>query len=194
MSFGTFARRVRDPALPYRWRVSAFRSCVQLHRPLGFEATLSFLESQAGRFQLDEAALLRALDIVESSRAALQVELRAYATRRREAKRRGRRSPRAGDSNPNLQARWYWYGAPREAALHALRFWHRRRLPLLMPSTDPVLLEIGSCVSECLDSGGVVTAARREVLAVRVSELDQRVCSWDLLVVVRHIEVASGLR
>ncbi|MBE1589000.1 hypothetical protein ACFPOI_56390 [Nonomuraea angiospora] len=192
MSFGNFARRVRDPALPYRWRVSAFRSCVQLHRPLGFEATLSFLESQAGTFQRDGAALLRALDIIESSRAALRVELEAYATRRREAKRRGRRSPRAGDSNPNLQARWYWYGAPREAALHALWFWHRRRLPFLLPSTDPVLIEISSCVSECLDSGGVLTAARREVLGGRVRELERLGCSGDLLLVIRHIEVACG--
>jgi hypothetical protein len=194
VSFGNFARKVRDPALPYPWRVSAFRSCVQVYRPLGFEATLSFLESRAGRFQRDEAALLRALDVIEASRAALRVELQAYAERRHEAKRRGRRSPRAEEANPNFQARWYWYGAPREAALHALWFWRRQRLPGLLPSTDPVLLEISECVSERLDSGAVLTEAQRELLGARVSRLERELRSPDLLLVVRHIETASGLR
>ena len=194
MSFGNYARRVRDPALPYRWRVSAFRSCVQLYRPLGFEATLSFVESRAGRFQRDEAALLPALEVVEASRAVWRVELQAYATRRREAKERGRRSPRAEEANPNLRTRWYWYGAPREAALHALWFWRRQRLPRLMPFADPVLLEISECVSERLDFGVVLTPAQCEHLGARVSELGQRLHSWDLLPVVRHLEVASGLR
>lgn len=193
VSFGNFARKVRDPGLPYSWRVSAFRSCVQLYRPLGFEATLSFLESQAGRFQRDEVALLQALEVIEVSRAAWHAELRAYATRRQEAKMRGRRSPRAGEPNPNFQVRWYWYGNPRKAALHALRFWRRQRLPSLLPSADPVLLEISKWVSECLDSGALFTEEQRDLLGARVSELEQRVHSLDLLV-VRHIEVASGLR
>ncbi|MEU8321170.1 hypothetical protein AB0C33_22700 [Nonomuraea sp. NPDC048881] len=194
MSFANFARRVRDPDLPYRWRLSAFRSCVQLYRPLGFEATLSFLEFQAGRFQHDEAALLQALDAIEASRAAWHAELHAYATRRREAKMQGRRSPRAEEPNPNLQVRWYWYGNPQKAALLALRFWRRQRFPRLLPSSDPVLLEITICVSECLDFGAVFTEAQRDLLGVRLSEIEQRLHSADLLLVVRHIEVASGLR
>ncbi|MFC7591686.1 hypothetical protein ACFQYP_54280 [Nonomuraea antimicrobica] len=194
VSFANFALRVRNPALPYRWRVSAFRSCVQLYRPLGFEATLSFLEFQAGRFQRDEAALLQALDVIEASRAAWHAELHAYATRRQEAKMQGQRSPRAEEPNPNLQARWYWYGNPRKAALHALRFWRRQRFPHLLPSTDPVLLEISKCVSEFLDSGAVFTEAQRDLLGALVSEIEQRLHSGDLLLVVRHIEVASGLR
>ncbi|WP_344471093.1 hypothetical protein [Nonomuraea monospora] len=101
MSFGGYARKVRDPGLPYRHRISALRSCVQLYRPLGFHATLSYLESKAGRFRSDEAALLRALDIIEASCAVLQAEVDAYAVRRREAKRQGRRTPRAQDANPN---------------------------------------------------------------------------------------------
>ncbi|MEU1882108.1 hypothetical protein ABZ470_32805 [Streptosporangium sp. NPDC020072] len=194
MSFGNFARRVRDTTLPYRWRVSALRSCVQLYRPLGFNATLSFLESRAGRFQRDEAALLRALGLIEASRAAWHAELHAYAARRRRAKRQGRRSPGAGDPNPHFQARWYWYGAPREAALHALWFWHRRNLPLPTSSTDPVLLEVGRYVSECLDSGAVLTTERCELLGTRLSELERDPRSWDLLPVIRHVEVATGLR
>jgi hypothetical protein len=167
---------------------------VQLYRPLGFEATLSFVESQAGKFQRDEAALLRALDVVEASRAAWHVELHAYATRRQEAKQHGQRSPRPGDTNPNFQARWYWYGAPREGALHALWFWRRQHLPLLTPSADPVLLEISRYISECLDSGPLLTEAQRELFGGRVSVLERRLRSRDLLLVVRHIEVASGLR
>ncbi|MFG1945818.1 hypothetical protein [Nonomuraea sp. NPDC048826] len=204
MSFGNYARRVRDPALPHPWRVSALRSCVQLYRPLGFEATLSFLESEAGRFRRDEAALLRALDLIEASRAALRTELQAYATKRREAKAQGRRTPRADEANPNFQARWYWYGAPREAALHALRFWRSRRLPQLLPSADPALLELGRCVDECLDAvltkdavsteDAVLTEERRDALGARVRELERHLDSWDRLLVVRHIEVASGLR
>ncbi|NUR92574.1 MAG: hypothetical protein HOY71_51595, partial [Nonomuraea sp.] len=89
MSFGNFARQVRDPALPHRHRVAALRSCVQLYRPIGFEATLSFLRAEAGPFRTDEAALLRALAVLEGSRAAWQDAKRTYAAARREAKRRG---------------------------------------------------------------------------------------------------------
>ena len=71
MSFGNFARQVRDPALPHRRRVAALRSCVQLYRPIGFEATLSFLHTKAGPFRTDEAALLRALAAVRGVPAAL---------------------------------------------------------------------------------------------------------------------------
>ncbi|GAA2324652.1 hypothetical protein GCM10010149_92580 [Nonomuraea roseoviolacea subsp. roseoviolacea] len=193
MSFRSYARKVRDSGLPHRRRVSALRSCVQLYRPLGFNATLSYLESKAGSFRSDEAALLRALDIIEASRAVRRAELRAYAARRREAKRQGRRSPRAEDANPNLQSRWYWYGAPREAARHALRFWWGQHFPLPPLSDALALSELGECVRECLDAGDVLAEAERGLLGARLKELEQRL-PWDLLRVVRHIEVAAGLR
>ncbi|MER7503540.1 hypothetical protein AB0L05_24755 [Nonomuraea pusilla] len=192
MSFGNLARRVRDTDLPFRWRVSALRSCVQLHRPLGFQATLSYLESRAGRFQRDEAALLRALDLLESNRAAFRAELRAYAAVRRAAKGQGRRAPRAGDANPNTQVHWYWYEAPREAALHALWFWRRRR-SRHAPSPDEALPELDAWVSDFLDSDGVLSPPRRELLAARLAGLEPRLRSPDLLRVVRHVQVASGL-
>ncbi|MGN9843671.1 hypothetical protein ACTMTI_36655 [Nonomuraea sp. H19] len=194
MSFGNYARRVRDSGLPHQRRVSALRSCVQLYRPLGYNATLSYLESKAGRFQSDEAALLGALDVIEASRAVLRVELQAYAVRRREAKRQGRRSPRAEDANPNLQFRWYWYAAPREAARHALWFWWRQRFPRLSLSDTPALSKLSECVRECLDAGDVLTEAERGLLGARLKELEQQLPTSDLLHVVRHIEVASGLR
>lgn len=79
MSFGNFARKVRDPALPHQRRVSALRSCVQLYRPIGFEATLSFLHAKAGPYRTDEAALLRALAMLETSRSAWQEAKHIYA-------------------------------------------------------------------------------------------------------------------
>ncbi|MGC5013000.1 hypothetical protein ACLQ2R_19735 [Streptosporangium sp. DT93] len=195
MSFTNFARKVRDPALPHRHRVSALRSCVQLYRPLGFHATLSFLELRAGRFQNDETALLGALEVIEASRAARQDEITAYATMRREAKRQGRRNPHEGDPNPHTQSRWYRYGAPREAARHALSFWLRRRPTGPQPlMTDPALAELRWCVSSCLEFGGEPTAMEGHILALRMKELERHLQSWDLLHVVRHIEVAAGLR
>ncbi|MFF4411626.1 hypothetical protein ACFYY8_03795 [Streptosporangium sp. NPDC001559] len=75
-----------------------------------------------------------------------------------------------------------------------MRFWHRRHLPLLASSTDPVVLEVGGYVSECLDSGAVLTTERRELLGARLSELEHDPRSRDLLPVIRHVEVATGLR
>ncbi|MEV7013588.1 hypothetical protein [Streptosporangium sp. NPDC051022] len=192
MSFGNFARKVRDPALPYRHRVSALRSYVQLYRPLGFLETLSFLELKAGRFQRDETALLRALEVIEESRAAREAAVLAYATIRREAKRQGRRIPRREDFNPNAQDYGYWFGAPGEAARHALRFWLQRRLPGLRPLTDPVLLELSQCVSLCLESDGELRTVERDTLAARMNGLERSVQSWDLLKIVRLIGVAIG--
>jgi hypothetical protein len=119
VSFGTYARKVRDAALPFGRRVSALRSCVQLYGPIGFNNSLSFLEEIAGRYQSDEAALLRALDALVASRAQWHVVLEAYAQTRRAAKLRGQRSPRPDDPNPNRLDRWH--GDARRAALHIVR-------------------------------------------------------------------------
>jgi hypothetical protein len=172
MSFGTFARKVRDSSLPYGRRVSALGSCVQLYRPIGFQATLSFLEVQAGPFSRDEAALLRAIDVLEGSRALWQAELRVYADLRRRAKLEGQRAPRPDDMNPNTPA--HWYGARQEAALHALRFWRRRRLAALISANDSVAQDLNRCVSACLDSGGQLTSAQLQLLCDCVDRLEQR--------------------
>ncbi|MEU6723486.1 hypothetical protein ABZ917_07225 [Nonomuraea wenchangensis] len=174
---------MRDPALPFQWRVSALRSCVQLYKPLGFQATLSYLEAKAGRFQREEAALLQALALVEASRAARQVAVQAYAARRREAKKRGRRVPGTREIDPNVQARFYWYGAPREAALFALWFWREHR------SFELTSVELVECVEKRLRA----TAGQHDSLVVRIREVESRLQSWELLQVVRHVEVALGL-
>ncbi|MEU6149332.1 hypothetical protein ABZ816_04960 [Actinosynnema sp. NPDC047251] len=69
MSFAAHARRVRDPGLPLRHRVSALRSCVVVHGPFGHHGTLAFLELEAGPFHRDERALLRAPAVLEDLRA-----------------------------------------------------------------------------------------------------------------------------
>lgn len=102
-----YARRVRDAGHPLRWRVSSLRSCVQLYHPLGFRATLDRLAAEAGPYTRDEAALLRALELLERSRTMWKAELRSFDVERRAAKVRGARTLRAGEWNPYVDRRWY---------------------------------------------------------------------------------------
>lgn len=203
MSFGTYARRVRNAELPYRHRVSALRSCVQLYRPIGFHATLSFLEEIAGPFDRDEAALLRALDALVASRAGWHADLREYAAERKLAKRRGQRSPHPTEPNPNGFPRW-WYGAPGPAALHAVRYWRQHEAPGLLAEPDPTTLDLAACVTASLAAGGSLLPAEREMLSATVEALRQRMGSetwrddwqayyraFDLLKVARHLEMAA---
>ncbi|MEU8265366.1 hypothetical protein AB0C02_32800 [Micromonospora sp. NPDC048999] len=203
MSFSTYARHVRNPALPHRRRVSALRSCVQLYRPIGFHATLSFLRVVAGPFERDEVALLRALDALSASRAGWHAELREYAAQRRAAKHRGQRSPRPHDPNPHLGPRC-WYGAPQQAAVHALTVWRRKRLPALLTWPDPIASQVDSCVTACLATGGPLTPAQRQHLAAAVEALQHRIQAglWhddqaayfrtrDLLTVAQYVRTAA---
>lgn len=99
MSFGTYARKVADPSLPYGRRINALAGCVQLYRPIGYAATFAYLEHVAGPFRRDEKALLQALMALSVSRELWLKDLSAYAGHRRSAKLQGRRSP--GKSVPN---------------------------------------------------------------------------------------------
>lgn len=163
MSFSAFANHVRNPALPHRRRVSALRSCVQLYRPVGFEATFSFLEEVSGPFQRDEEALLRALDHLAASRSRWHDHLRRFAAERRKVKRAGHRTPRRADPNPNLGP-LIWYGASQQAASHALSYWRRKRLPELLAWDDPGGREIDLAVSACLTGSGRLSVAQRRQL------------------------------
>lgn len=203
MSFSAYARQTRDPASPFGRRVSTLRSCVQLYRPIGFHATLSFLEELAGPFERDAAALLRALDILAESRNVRRASLDRYAVVRRAAKHRGQRSPHPHEVNPH-QLRGYWFGAPRQAAVHALRYWRRGRLSGLLVSTDPTALQLDSCVTACLAAAGPLTPPQRQLLAVTTETLRERIQTglWrddqaayfrtqDLLRIARFVEVAA---
>ncbi|MGS2613886.1 hypothetical protein ACVCAH_05035 [Micromonospora sp. LZ34] len=203
MSFSAYARKVRDPSLPYGRRVSALRSCVQLYRPIGFHATLSFLKEIAGGYDRDEAALLRALDALMASRAGWHADVRAYAATRRQAKRRGQRSPRPGERNPSNVPE-HWYGAPDQAALHALKFWRRERPAKLLSERDPVAEMIRGCLDAALASNGSLSPDQRRTLADSAAELRRRVGTnlWyddqpayfrtlDLLKVARLLQIAD---
>ncbi|MCP2258214.1 hypothetical protein LX15_001908 [Streptoalloteichus tenebrarius] len=182
MSFNNFARKVRDPSLPYGRRVSALGSCVQLYRPIGFHATFSFLRERAGQIRQDERALLRALEMVEASRALWHAEIARYAAARRAAKRQGRRRPHLSD-HPYRPTRWY--GAAREAAVHALRFWLRHRVPALLVPDDEDARELDQCVREVLACDGLLTSAQRRQLTVRVDTLRRRLLPADAHSLIR---------
>jgi hypothetical protein len=173
VSFGNYARRVRDPSLPYRWRVSALRSCVQLYRPIGFRASLSYLHAVAGPYERDEAALLRALDEVIAGRRLWQAEMRGYAAARLQAKRRGQRCPRPGERNPTTGPD-HWYGAAADAALHALRFWRRSDMPRLLATGDVLVGRVDHCVAEVVESGGDLSDDTNAQLGDCVVELGRR--------------------
>ena len=202
MSFAAAARTVRDPRQPHLRRVAALHSCAQMYCPIGFHATLSFLEQEAGPYRSDEAALVRALDLLQASRAVWLVAIEDYAATRRAEKRHGRRTPRRTDRSPCMPG--YWYGAPTPAALHALRFWLDGWLAHVLRTGGQESRDVGRCVAAFLDSGGRLTVDQREQVATCVATLlpDQTVETWSadpgryhrgtsLLKVLRLIEAST---
>ncbi|WP_406061596.1 hypothetical protein OG462_27490 [Streptomyces sp. NBC_01077] len=112
MSFGTFARRVRDEQSPPARRHRALRWAVTEYGPLGFHATWAYLAATAlpaPDLRRDMSALLRALDTLEASRAARLEEVAAFAARRSMEKEAGLRTPRRDDLAVRLW-RPHWPG------------------------------------------------------------------------------------
>jgi hypothetical protein len=171
VSFALDARKTRDATLPYGRRVAGLHSCVQRYHPIGFRATLSFLEQQAGPYRTDDEALLRALDCLTASRELWKAAVADYSTVRRAAKSRGQRTPRPQDPNPS-HGPDQWYGAARDAALHALAY-HRTHGPF-PPSTDDVATDVRMLVEATL-SGPHLTADQRALLADLTAELRRRI-------------------
>jgi hypothetical protein len=171
VSFAVDARKARNTALPHGRRVSGLHSCVQRYHPLGFLATLSFLEQVAGPYRSDAAALLRAVDCLTESRERWKAAVDAYATARREAKSRGDRTPRPLDPNPS-HAPDQWYGASREAARHALAF--RQSRDLLPPATDDVATDVLGLVKSTVKIPHL-TADQRALLQDLTAELRRRI-------------------
>jgi hypothetical protein len=165
VSFGTYARKVADPSLPYGRRFNALARCVQLYRPIGYLATFAYLEHLAGPFRRDEKALLQALKALSVSRELWLKDLGAYAGHRRSAKLQGRRSPQRSVLNPNSPT--CWYGDPRRAALFTLGFLLRNPDRIGMADPDVVRFATG-----ILDADGQTTSAELEELrALRRSRL-----------------------
>lgn len=174
MSYAVQARKVRDESLPYGRRVSALCSCVQMYRPIGFNATLSFLaEELAGPYDKDEAALLRALDALTASRSRWLADVCDYADRRSREKREGRRRPHPTDRDPSI-APQYWYGAPRQAAVHALRLRHRRGIPAIPTANDRTAAEVERLIEVSLSTNGHLTDHQRANLTTTTRTLRQR--------------------
>jgi hypothetical protein len=143
-----------------------------MYRPLGHHATLSFLEQLAGRYQKDEKALLRALDVLIASREQWKQAVDDYAKLRTAAKARGERTPSPRDPNP-CHFPPEWYGAARYGALHALAF--RQFRDLLPHAYDDTASDVCALVSRTLTSGGELTADERELLADLAVEVRRRV-------------------
>ncbi|MET9228225.1 hypothetical protein [Lentzea sp. NPDC003310] len=122
MSFSASARKALDTSLPLGLRHTALRHCVWMYCPIGYHATHSFIQATVGDFTRDPSLLPAALEMLTASYNAWQTELRAYGLMRSHAKRLGQRAPHPSALNPNRRLRWY--GAPREAALHAVWFWY----------------------------------------------------------------------
>jgi hypothetical protein len=166
MSFGNEMRKARNPARPFRARVGALRACVQRYRPYGFHATLAALRELAGPFDRDEAALLRALDLIEESRAHWLTDVAGYADDRAVRKRGGERSPRPDEDDPGHQPD-YWYGPARLAVVEpTLVFLFRSRLGTFNTvPLDSVGLAVRALAADALAGGGRLPATERATLA-----------------------------
>ncbi|MFE5946303.1 hypothetical protein [Streptomyces sp. NPDC056480] len=146
MSFGTYARRVRDEQAGPARRYGALRCAVAEYGPLGFHATWAYLAATAvpaPDLRRDTAALLRALDVLEASRAARIEETAAFAARRRVEKAAGVRVPRSDDP---LAQPWrpHWPGGAGPSRLGLVAAVANRRAAFLeVPHPDPSLLPDG---------------------------------------------------
>jgi hypothetical protein len=181
VSFGTYARRVRDRDLSYAMRYCALRCAVSRYCPIGFHATWSFL-STVGNLKRDEEALLRALDVLETSRAAWLAEVEAFGARRRaEKQQRQQRTPSAADRLRLRGCRWPGPHGHAAVLLTVRDLW-TAHLAEPFPDTPPgtkgdfVYLDstIAGCVSTYLGAGGEVDRGRRRVLVACLGLLDDQ--------------------
>ena len=92
MSYTAQSRRVRDLALRDGARRRALGSCVTRFAPYGYTATLAFLEERCGRLD-NPQNLIRAIDLLDASRAVWLAELTSFAAARTAAKAAGNRRP-----------------------------------------------------------------------------------------------------
>ncbi|MFJ2936355.1 hypothetical protein ACIO8G_26805 [Streptomyces sp. NPDC087219] len=178
MSFGTYARRVRDERSPPARRHRALRCAVSEYGPLGFHATWAYLAATAvpaPDLRRDTAALLRALGVLEASRAARIEEIAVFAARRRVEKAAGVRVPLSGDPlAPPWRPRWPGATGPSRLGLVAAVA-NRRTAFLEVPRPDPSLLPDGlgprladlhgrldACAAAYLTALGRVDAPSRE--------------------------------
>ncbi|ANZ36345.1 hypothetical protein BBK82_09985 [Lentzea guizhouensis] len=194
MSFARSARKALDASLPLDQRFTGLKGCIERYHPIGFAATMSFLEAVAGDFAKDPAALPLAVELLTASRNAWQAEVRAYAVLRRRAKRLGYRVPHPAAPNPSKPS--HWYGARREAALHAVWFWYSKG--------DVADVDL-HCLASALVRRGRLTGVQLAMFDEVHTGLRQRLAAVDgpgdlgryhevrqLLVLAGHIAVVTG--
>ncbi|MFF2653668.1 hypothetical protein [Streptomyces sp. NPDC058045] len=180
MSFRVHARHVRDPALPFGRRYRALTHAANCYCPLGFRATWAYLGT-AGDLRKDESALLRALGLLEVSRAVWLAEAESFAAHRRTEKARHRRTPRQSETRYLLG--WRWPGPDgKQATLGEVgRLWavHRRTpFPEVPPAEARALAELDTCLTGCASAyamdGGHLAPVRQSVLAECLPQLRRR--------------------
>lgn len=175
MGFGREARRVRDTSLPHAHRVRALASCIEFSRPIGYNATWSYLEAKTGMTRRQEEFLAPALDMLETQRSWFLQTADRYSAIRRQQKRAGLRSPAVDEVTPSSPRRWH--GDERAGAQHTLTEWLAWRRDAEL-AADP-------------DSGVAVVAAESVVLAPEMPRTNleefQRCLNWAR----RQIEVVG---
>ncbi|MFC9388254.1 hypothetical protein [Streptomyces venezuelae] len=186
MSFGTYARRVRDEESSPARRHRALRSAVTEYAPLGYHATWAYLAATAlpePDLRRDPAALLRALDTLEASRAVRLRETTAFAARRRAEKAAGRRT--VGGPPVFLPWRPHWPTETAPARLGLVAAVANRRAAFLKgPSPDPALVpadrledlgelhaRLDACAAAYLHALGHPDEATRDEPAALVADL-----------------------
>ncbi|GAA1979071.1 hypothetical protein [Catenulispora subtropica] len=202
MSFSCHAKRARDPEVPFAWRVSSVRSCVERYGPLGFHATLAFVASQVGPLRRDEATMLASLELLERSRQVWRREKEEFAALRKAEKAVGRRT--LGSAVRNVYRCDRWHADPQAGAAFAVGYWRRVRRPALMGAEgDPVVPDVDALV----DAYCFGAASRDPAFATRITAVlgridgDRSFASWDadrvgfsrrgqLMEVLHHLTVA----
>lgn len=173
MSFNADAAKARDPERRYGARVRSLASCVENHCPFGFQATFFVLRKLAGPFRRDEAALLRAIDVLVESRERWLVHRASHARMRVEEKRRGRRIPTAPDPSTGPH---FWYGPKKRAAeVHVLGYWWRNHPELRgLATSDEVGATLRALSTAFIKSDGPLSRTQLATVADCVWELSRR--------------------
>ncbi|GAA2074177.1 hypothetical protein GCM10009801_27940 [Streptomyces albiaxialis] len=184
MSFGTYARQVRDEGLPPHRRHGALRHAVERYGPLGFHATWAYVITEAlpsPDLRRDPAALVRALAVLEESRAVWLRDVAAYAAVRRAEKARGLRVPRGAEAVPLApggrgRPRWPGDSPPSRLGLVAAVADQHAALRRASPEPpDPSLHRtLDACAAGFLAALGRPDESTRGQLASIIRELEAR--------------------
>ena len=173
MSYRTSIRRVADVTLPLGRRYVALRSAVGYYCPLGFEATWAYVTTEArpwGGRRWDGAALGRAAEILNDSRAVWLAEIAAFAALRRTEKAAGRRSPRASDVED--RPRWPSTQPPSQLGLvAAVAAQPLYRLPKELADLQASL---NACASAYINRLGYVDDAWQDLLRATAADVRRR--------------------